>query len=57
MAKHYLGIDTGGTFTDFVYLHQDEIVTFKTLSTPEAPEQAIIHGISALGLDLLCKET
>jgi len=56
MAKHYLGIDTGGTFTDFVYLHQDEIVTFKTLSTPEAPEQAIIHGISALGLDLLCKE-
>ena len=56
MAKHYLGIDTGGTFTDFVYLHQDEIVTFKTLSTPEAPEKAIVQGISALGLDQLCKE-
>lgn len=56
MAEHYLGIDTGGTFTDFVYLHQGNIVTFKTLSTPEAPERAIVQGISALGLDQLCKE-
>ena len=45
-----LGIDTGGTFTDFVLLANGKITTHKELSTPAAPEQAILQGITALGL-------
>jgi N-methylhydantoinase A len=48
--SHLLGIDTGGTFTDFVYLHNDEFKVHKVLSTPEAPQQAIFKGISDMGL-------
>ena len=50
-----LGIDTGGTFTDFVLLEggEDEPVrmrTLKVLSTPDAAERAIANGIRELGL-------
>ena len=45
-----LGVDTGGTFTDFVLYQNNEIRTHKVLSTPEAPEQAILNGIKELGL-------
>ncbi len=47
----YLGIDTGGTFTDFVLWHQGEVRIHKVLSTPAAPELAILQGIADLGLD------
>ncbi len=46
-----LGVDTGGTFTDFVYYEQGQLKIHKVLSTPHAPEQAILQGIEALGLD------
>ncbi|HVK98498.1 MAG TPA: hydantoinase/oxoprolinase family protein [Dongiaceae bacterium] len=46
-----LGVDTGGTFTDFVLLTADGLHIHKVLSTPAAPEQAILQGISELGLD------
>ena len=46
-----LGVDTGGTFTDFVYYEQGQLTIHKVLSTPHAPEQAILQGIKALGLD------
>jgi len=49
MAK-FLGVDTGGTFTDFI-LFDDEsqsIRIHKVLSTPAAPEQAILQGIHDL---------
>lgn len=46
-----LGIDTGGTFTDFVHFDGRSLRTHKVLSTPEAPEQAIIQGVKELGLD------
>ncbi len=46
----YLGIDTGGTFTDFVAADARGIRVHKELSTPEAPERAILAGIAALGL-------
>lgn len=46
-----LGIDTGGTFTDFVLWRDGTLAVHKRLSTPEAPEQAILAGIAALGLD------
>jgi N-methylhydantoinase A len=45
-----VGIDTGGTFTDFVLWRDGEIQVHKVLSTPEAPERAILQGIDALGL-------
>ncbi len=51
MAK-YLGVDTGGTFTDFI-LFDDEsraIRIHKVLSTPKSPEKAILQGISSLGI-------
>ena len=46
-----LGVDTGGTFTDFVLLDQQQIRIHKVLSSPHAPEQAIIQGIQELGLE------
>ena len=52
MSEHLLGIDTGGTFTDFAYLHNGQLITHKRLSTPDQPEQAIFEGLTALGLDL-----
>lgn len=47
-----LGIDTGGTFTDFVFLDtaQNAWRVHKVLSTPSAPQDAIIRGIEELGL-------
>jgi N-methylhydantoinase A len=49
-AQATLGIDTGGTFTDFVLLQQGKLQTHKVLSTPDAPERAILQGINELGL-------
>ncbi len=46
-----LGIDTGGTFTDFVLLMDGRIRIHKVLSTPEAPERAILAGIRDLGVE------
>ncbi|AGA88994.1 N-methylhydantoinase A/acetone carboxylase, beta subunit [Thioflavicoccus mobilis 8321] len=46
-----LGIDTGGTFTDFVLRDWTGVRVHKVLSTPAAPEQAILQGIAELGLD------
>lgn len=52
LRKYLLGIDAGGTFTDFVLVQLEpkiQIRLHKTLSTPSAPEQAIIAGLNALG--------
>lgn len=51
-GKTLIGIDAGGTFTDFVVVElvsEVRIRLHKTLSTPHAPEQAILAGIRALG--------
>ena len=45
-----LGVDAGGTFTDFVAYDGRGLRVHKVLSTPEAPERAILAGIEALGL-------
>ena len=47
----FLGIDTGGTFTDFVLYDGATLRIHKRLSTPAAPEQAILNGIAELGID------
>lgn len=47
-----LGVDTGGTFTDFVLYKDGAISVHKVLSTPSSPAKAILQGISDLKLDL-----
>ncbi len=42
-----LGVDIGGTFTDFVALREHGIRTWKRLSTPAAPEAAVVAGAGA----------
>ncbi len=47
-----LGVDTGGTFTDFVLVDDDGgIRVHKVASTPSAPEQAILQGLTELGIE------
>ncbi len=46
-----LGVDTGGTFTDFVIFDGEELHFHKELSTPHDPCEAILTGIHRLGLD------
>ncbi len=45
-----VGVDAGGTFTDFVALTPDGLRSAKLLSTPEDPSRAVLEGIKALGL-------
>ena len=40
-----IGVDTGGTFTDFVYAAGGEIYVFKVASTPDDPSRAITKGL------------
>jgi N-methylhydantoinase A len=44
-----IGVDTGGTFTDFVAFVAGRIVTLKLPSTPRSPEQAVLQGLARLG--------
>ncbi|BCS89996.1 hydantoinase/oxoprolinase family protein [Pseudodesulfovibrio sediminis] len=50
-----IGVDTGGTFTDFTYVTGETTGTYKTLSTPHNPAEAVINGlkhiVQTLGLD------
>ncbi len=46
-----LGVDTGGTFTDFVLFDGESMRMHKVLSTPAAPEEAILQGIREMGLE------
>ncbi|MEW6428551.1 MAG: hydantoinase/oxoprolinase family protein [Thermodesulfobacteriota bacterium] len=40
-----IGIDTGGTFTDFVAFGDGGIATHKVASTPDDPARAIVEGL------------
>ena len=42
-----LGVDIGGTFTDIAVEIGGRYVTTKVLTTPRAPEQAVMQGIAA----------
>ena len=44
-----IGVDTGGTFTDFVRVDRDGLTTHKVRSTPDDPSRAILEGLRALG--------
>jgi N-methylhydantoinase A len=43
-----IGIDSGGTFTDFVVLDGPERHTHKTPSTPRNPADAVVNGLGEL---------
>lgn len=43
-----VGIDTGGTFTDFVQLTPSGLVVHKQRSTPDDPSRAILDGLREL---------
>ena len=47
----FLGVDTGGTFTDFVLFDGERMRIHKVLSTPHAPEEAILEGVRHLGVE------
>jgi N-methylhydantoinase A len=49
-APYRIGVDIGGTFTDLVMLdtHDGRLFNGKVLTTPHAPEQAVLEGVSAL---------
>src|SRR5205085_4992435 len=46
-----VGVDTGGTFTDFVFAHEGRVQIFKLASTPDDPSRAIIEGLRRIARD------
>ena len=40
-----IAIDTGGTFTDCVYLKDGELAVLKVLSTPDDPAKSVLEAI------------
>jgi N-methylhydantoinase A len=43
-----IAIDTGGTFTDIVYLDDDRLVVLKVFSTPNDPGEAVLDGLAQI---------
>src|SRR5580698_7452615 len=50
MPRYRVAVDTGGTFSDFVYLNEDTgaVSITKIPSTPDDPSRAILQGVEAL---------
>ena len=50
MSRYRVTVDTGGTFSDFVYLDEDtgEVSISKVPSTPDDPSRAILQGVETL---------
>ncbi|RIL11268.1 hypothetical protein DCC79_05400 [bacterium] len=46
--ERWLGVDVGGTFTDFVSLGAGGLTVVKRLSTPAAPERSVVAGLADL---------
>jgi N-methylhydantoinase A len=47
-----VGIDTGGTFTDFVYQFARDVRVFKVASTPDDPSRAIAAGLERIAAEI-----
>src|SRR5437667_199270 len=47
-----VGIDTGGTFTDFVYQVERDLQIFKVASTPDDPSRAIAEGLERIAAEI-----
>jgi len=50
MSKYRVTVDTGGTFSDFVFFNEDTgaITISKLPSTPGEPFQAVLNGVKEL---------
>ena len=46
-----VGVDTGGTFTDFVFEAAEGLRLFKRASTPSDPSLAIIEGLKRISAE------
>src|SRR3979411_204102 len=46
-----IAIDTGGTFTDCVWVERGELKTLKVFSTPDDPSRAIIEALHKIGVN------
>ena len=46
-----IAIDTGGTFTDIVYLQNGKLVVLKVFSTPDDPGNAVLDGLRQVAAD------
>ena len=44
-APYRVGVDVGGTFTDVVLEHDGVLTTAKFLTTPNAPDDAVLAGV------------
>ncbi len=53
----YVAVDTGGTFTDIIFLEEDVLKARKVFSTPEDPSKAILEGLKGLPLHVLIHGT
>ena len=52
MAAARVGVDVGGTFTDFVVDTGTDISAFKLSSTPGDPADAVIEGLKRIGIQM-----
>src|SRR2546425_11763296 len=52
-----VGVDVGGTFTDFVGFRDGEVVVAKVPSTPRRPDVAVLRGMRSLGADAMAHGT
>ena len=50
MARFRLGVDSGGTFSDFVVVNEEtgELLITKVPSTPDDPSKAVLNGITQM---------
>src|SRR2546427_1178652 len=50
VQRHRIAIDTGGTFTDCVWVDRGRVRMLKVFSTPADPSQAIVEALEKIGL-------
>ena len=51
MGQTIVGIDVGGTFTDFAVLSDGRLSVYKIPSTPADPSRSVLQGVQELGVD------
>ncbi len=40
-----IGVDTGGTFTDCIFMDDAGVTVYKILTTPDNPARAVLQGL------------
>src|SRR3990172_3931561 len=44
-----VGIDVGGTFTDFLLIEDGRLTVYKRPSTPDDPARGVLEGLAEIG--------